>query len=350
MSARSIDNPLKLAFLSARDQGIFRKMWQENPDFTVDLFFQQKKNFHLDEAQLDKAKKYMKQYHMGLICLGQEDYPELLAQISDPPVVLFYAGQKKLLGKTTTIAIVGTRQATSYGLQTAESLADDLTNMGIVVVSGLARGIDQAAHQGALRTGETIAVLGEGHAQTARSSARTIYQEMIEEGLVVSEYPPFYPASKHTFPVRNRIIAGLSRGVIVVESKARGGALITAQLALDYDREVFAVPGRINDIASKGCLQLIRDGAKCLTSAEDVTSEFNWLIPPTSQMAEGHVALSEEEQQVLDLLSIEPVHIDVLAEKGGFTISQLVSALTFLEMKDLVHQFPGKRFTRRGTP
>lgn len=296
--------------------------------------------------EVEGIKGYCSKNNIQLISYNDNEYPSLLKQINDPPVLLYVKGKKEILKSSTSISIVGTRNASQYGMSTARALAKELAECGVVVVSGLAEGIDSSAHKGALVGGYTIAVIGSGMKYQFPATNKELYEEIFEKGVVITEFAPDIHPDKNTFPIRNRIIAGLSKGVVVVESKLSGGSMITAGLALEYNREVFAVPGRITDINSEGTNKLIKQGAKLVNSASDIAEELNWLIPKKNVVKNIQYKLSEEEQAVYDVLTFEPVYIDDLSEKTNLEIKKILTIVVFLEMQGLVRQIPGKYYVK----
>src|SRR6266496_5040863 len=279
------------------------------------------------------------------------EYPELLRQIYDPPIVLYVKGN--LLPKDkNAVAMVGSRMTTHYGIEAARKLAYQLAYLGVTVVSGGARGIDTAAHQGALTTkGRTIAVLGTGINIIFPAENAELFSRISASGAVITQFPFNRQADKQSFPIRNRIVAGMTLGTVVVEANLTSGALITAGMAIDSGRQVFAVPGRIDSPQSKGCHDLIKKGAKLCEGAEDILSEFEYLFPttnrPTSPAETGTLpalTLPENEQKVYDTLSTEASNIDELIRASGLPSSSASVALLGLEMKRLIKQLPGKRF------
>lgn len=278
----------------------------------------------------------------------QEDYPVQLKALYDAPAGLYVRGVGSLEGDF--LAVVGTRQPTTYGRDQTRRLCQELVAAGLGIVSGFARGIDTAAHKAALETeGSTIAVLGCGVDVVYPMENRKLYHELLEKGLAVSEYPPGTSPDGHHFPQRNRIISGLSLGTLVVEAGKGSGALITAYHTLDQDREVFALPGRVDSAKSAGCHELIQKGAKLVGRVEDVLSE---LIPPYSARPGQQIDLLREvdltdtEREIMEYLTGEPVLVDRIAEDLQRNISELLGVLLHLEMKGLVIQSAGKRFAR----
>ncbi|HLC19010.1 MAG TPA: DNA-processing protein DprA [Thermodesulfobacteriota bacterium] len=289
-----------------------------------------------------------------IITFHDRRYPSLLKEIHDPPYMLYARGDTGLLGLTETVAVVGTRRPTHYGLTMAETISRDLAGMGIVVVSGMARGCDGAAHAGALASGgNTIAVLGTGIDVPYPKENRKLYERIAESGLLLSELPPGTPPAPYNFPKRNRIISGLSRGVVVVEAPLRSGALMTASLALEHNREVFAVPGLATNHKSRGTNRLIKDGAAIVEDAVDIVSALGFkprVVERAAADKPGAPGLGDDESLVLGALEAVdagPVHIDAIAEKTGFSASRVSALLLQMELKGLVVQRPGKCFVKR---
>ncbi len=275
-----------------------------------------------------------------------DDYPPLLKQLYDAPIGLFIRGAGSLVGDF--LGVVGTRQPTAYGRDQARRLSHELVAAGLGIISGFARGIDSIAHRAALETGgPTIAVLGCGVDVIYPSENRRLYQMLLANGLALSEYPPGTKPEGHHFPQRNRIISGLSLGVLVVEAGIGSGALITAYHANDNSRAVYAVPGSIDRPKSAGCHELIQDGAKLVSKVEDILSELPspYAAPPGQQL-DFLRDLPEPERDILEYLDGEPVVVDRIAEGLHLDISELLSVLLHLEMKGLVIQSAGKQFAR----
>jgi DNA processing protein len=304
-------------------------------------------------VDLGAELKRIEDFGCRIVIQEDEEYPALLREIYDPPIVLYVKG--RLLAKDkNSVAMVGSRMTTPYGLEVARKLAYQLAYLGVTVVSGGARGIDTAAHQGALTgKGRTLAVLGTGINLVFPSENAQLYERIIENGALVTQFPFNRPGDKQSFPIRNRIVAGMTMGTVVVEANLTSGSLITANFAAEYGRQVFAVPGRIDSPRSKGCHDLIKKGAKLCEGAEDILSEFEYLFPATNRppsAAETGVLpaleLSENEQRVYDTLSNEEISIDDVIRKSGLPSSAASVALLSLEMKRLVRQMPGKMFLR----
>jgi DNA processing protein len=279
-------------------------------------------------------------------------YPRSLREIYDPPGVLFMRGEIRPQD-ALAVAIVGARHATQYGLAQAERLAGSLARAGITIISGLARGIDAAAHRGALAAdGRTIAVLGSGVLNLYPPEHAELAEQVTGRGALVSEAPPHSPPLGGAFPQRNRIISGMSLGVLVVEASTNSGALITARHAMEQGREVFAVPGRIDSRVSHGCHRLIRDGAKLVETADDVLEELGPLVAP-ARSADGQpvhhpaeLLLNDVEQSVLAVVSSDPTTIDAVVAASGLPTPQVLSTISVLEMRRLVRRLGGNRVCR----
>ncbi|MEQ8790469.1 MAG: DNA-processing protein DprA [Pirellulaceae bacterium] len=300
------------------------------------------------EAELARCKTH------GITVLTESSppYPRLLREIPDPPGVLFCRGEL-LPQDALAIAIVGTRHATQYGRKHAELLAAGLARAGLTIVSGLARGIDAAAHRGALSAGgRTIAFLGSGLLNIYPPEHKQLAAEVADSGAIMSESPAHRAPVKGAFPQRNRLITGVSLGVIVIEAASSSGALISARHATEQNREVFAVPGRIDSRMSHGCHRLIRDGAKLVESVDDVLEELGPLVEKTSDAAgravhhPAELVLNEQERQVLDAIGEEPKTIDDVAVDSGLPIHRVLSTLSVLEMRRLVRRLSGQLVAR----
>jgi DNA processing protein len=297
--------------------------------------------------------KRIAEFGCHVLISSDENYPALLREIYDPPIVLYVKGELTAKDKNA-VALVGSRQTTHYGLEVARKLAYQLAYVGVTVVSGGARGIDTAAHQGALSAkGRTIAVLGTGINLVFPPENAELYERIAESGAVITQFPFNRPADKQSFPIRNRIVAGMTLGTVVVEANATSGALITANMAVEAGRQVFAVPGRIDSPRSKGCHELIKKGAKLCEGAEDILSEFEYLFPTSNRpAAPGETGvlpaleLSEKEKLIYDALDQGEWSIDDLIRKSGLPSSAVSVTLLGLEMKRVVKQLPGKMFVR----
>jgi DNA processing protein len=298
---------------------------------------------------LSAELKRIQEFGCRVVTQQDEEYPESLRQIYDPPIVLYVRGQMTAKDKNA-VALVGSRQMTAYGSEAARKLAYQLAYIGVTVVSGGARGIDTAAHQGALAgKGRTIAVLGTGINIIFPSENAGLFERIAANGAIITQFPFNRQADKQSFPIRNRIVAGMTLGTVVVEAHLTSGALITANFATEYGRQVFAVPGRIDSPRSKGCHELIKRGAKLCESAEDVLSEFEYLFPGTNRTETDlpAITLSDTEQRVYDLLQTEEERsVDEVIRHSQLAPSTVSVALLSLEMKRLVRQLPGKCFVR----
>ena len=282
---------------------------------------------------------------MGATVLTIKDgsYPPSLKSIPDAPVVLYKKGPLPL--PREAFAVVGARKASFEGMLLAEAIADTLSLAGITVVSGLARGIDAAAHKGALNgKGGTVGVLGCGIDRCYPMENWTLFESIGQVGALLTEYGPGADPRKHHFPERNRIIAGLSRGVLVVEASERSGSLITARLALDYGREVMAIPGRVFDDAYKGANGLIKQGALLV---EDINDILTCCFPHVELQTKPAIDMDTDEDYIYKLLGSERLHLDELIEKSGFEARKVMAVLTRLEMKDIVRPVPGGFYLRK---
>ena len=288
-----------------------------------------------------------------LVFQTDDEYPELLREIYDPPIVLYVKG-RLLSEDKNSIAMVGARRTTHYGQDTARKLAYQLAGHSITVVSGGARGIDSASHQGALSgKGRTIAVLGTGINIVYPAENAELYECIANNGAVITQFPFNRKGDKQSFPIRNRIVAGMTLGTIVIEANQKSGALITANMAADNNRQVFAVPGRIDSPQSRGCHNLIRNGAALCENAEDILAEFEHLFPnqalgqADSSEPVPLANLTDHEQAVFDILETTEQTIDTIIAKSDLPTPTVSVALLGLEMKHLAKQLPGKLFTRR---
>jgi DNA processing protein len=297
--------------------------------------------------------KRISDFGCHILIQSDENYPAMLREIYDPPLVLYVKGELTVKDKNA-VAMVGSRQTTHYGIETARKLAYQLAYVGVTVVSGGARGIDTAAHQGALSAkGRTVAVLGTGINLIFPSENAELFERIAVNGAIITQFPFNRPADKQSFPIRNRIVAGMTLGTVVVEANLTSGALITANFATEYGRQVFAVPGRIDSPRSKGCHDLIKKGAKLCEGAEDILSEFEYLFPASNRRpSPGETGilpaleLSENERKIFDALDEEERTIDEVIRKSGLPSSTVSVALLGLEMKRVVRQLPGKLFVR----
>jgi DNA processing protein len=291
-----------------------------------------------------------------IITYQDELYPAKLMNIYDRPPFLYVRGN--LNKDDINIAVVGSRLASTYGKYTTEKISRELALKGLTIVSGMARGIDSVAHRGALTArGRTIAVLGSGLDVIYPPENKKLFTDIIQNGAVISEFPPGTPPRSANFPTRNRIISGMSYGVVIVEAGEKSGSLITARLALEQGREVFAVPGSIDSAGSRGTNKLIKQGAKLIENTDDILEEifpqFDGTIvlkPPSVSNAEVPAAkpaetLSAVNQKIIDSISDSRIHIDDLISSTGLSSADILGALTTLELKGIVQQHPGKFFS-----
>lgn len=303
-----------------------------------------------DEKYLEDELNKIKKKNIEILTLNDDKYPANLKNIYDPPILLFVKGNISS-EDNNAVAIVGSRKATHYGLKAAYELAKQLAQKGITVISGMAKGIDTAAHKGALDAGgRTIAVLGCGLDIVYPYENRILMNEIIKNGAVVTEYPLGTAPEAKNFPRRNRIISGISLGTIIVEASQRSGSLITADFALEQNREVFAVPGQIYTKQSEGTNNLIKQGAKLVTSVEDVLEELNIKIKQDTMVELDQQIqynnLSKDEKMVFENISNLPIHLEEILNLSHFTIDKLNIIITTLELKGLIKQLPGKVFIR----
>jgi DNA processing protein len=302
-------------------------------------------------AANDRDFRLMDRLRVRLIPRGHEDYPPLLAQIPDPPVALYVRGALEAQDQQG-VAIVGSRRADDYCRRTANRLAQELVEAGLTVISGLARGVDTAAHLGALEAGgRTLACLGCGVDVAYPYENAALAGRIAENGAVLSEYPMTAPPDAWHFPSRNRIVSGLSLGVIVLEAPIGSGALITAECAVDQNREVFAIPGNIDNYRHRGAHALLKDGARLVEGVEDVLAELNLQrVDQPALPLEGEEApppvLEGGEARLFDLLHGEPQAVDDLIHEVGLSAAAVNAALVMLEVKGLARRLPGNAYIR----
>jgi DNA processing protein len=322
------------------------------------------KSFKLKRSDWDWVEEELDlidRHGVRIITLKDRDYPAPLLNTHDPPLLLYIKGTPPEWD-LPVVAIVGTRRASHYGLAMAERVSGELAGVGVVIVSGMARGCDSAAHRGALSVGgKTVAVLGTGIDRVYPRENKRLYDEIAETGLLMSEFPISTPPLPHNFPIRNRIISGLSLGVLVVEAPIKSGAMTTAKLALDDGREVFAMPGQATSKKSTGTNKLIKDGAMLVEGAVDILEALSITVinrnyRPRSAGAERGSpgdqavtdrAIMDEGQLIMDLLEDQPLHIDAIAEKTGLPVQRAASVLLDMELRGLIEQQPGKIFVKR---
>lgn len=306
-----------------------------------------------DTIDVDETISVCEENQISIIAESDPAYPKLLKEIHDPPGILFVRG-KLLAQDGLSVAIVGTRHATQYGESQTDRLTSGLARAGLTINSGMARGVDGVAHRAALKAGgRTIAVLGSGLLNIYPAEHKSLADEIAANGAVISEYPPHRSPRADSFPARNRIVTGMSLGVVVVEASLRSGALISARHAMEQNREVFAVPGRVDNRVSKGCHQLLRDGAKLVESVEDVLEEFGPLggelriDEETVVRHPGELQLNEQELAVLNAIETEPTLIEKVASVSNLPIHRVLSTISVLEMRHLIKRLSGTTIVRK---
>jgi len=299
------------------------------------------------ELDLPALRRQMMTHEVSLLPCTAPDYPRALRETADPPPLLFVQGELTSRDEMA-VAIVGTRKCSPYGAQVARRLASDLARRGFTIVSGMAAGIDAEAHRGAVEAGgRTVAVMASGPDITYPSSHKELRADIAAHGAVLTEYGFGTQPLRELFPSRNRIIAGLTLGTLVVEAPLKSGALITAHLAAEYGREVLAVPGSIDSPVSHGCHDLIKNGARLVEVAEDVVEGLGIMLEaaPVGR-PRADIPVSTDEQAVLEALSFQPRHVDEVIAEAELPTSRINSALMLLEMKGLVRRFPGNTYVR----
>lgn len=285
---------------------------------------------------------------VDLIPITSEFYPRRLLDIIDPPILLYVKGNVDLR-ETYSLGVVGTRQATPYGLDCAALFSSGLAKAGMVIISGLARGVDTAAHIAALKNGKTIAVIGSGLANLYPPDNKQLAEKIALNGAVISELPMTTPPDRQTFPQRNRIVSGMSKGLLLIEAPEKSGAMITMQLGQEHRKTCFAVPGRIDFPSCSGNLQLIRQGkAKLVTHPNDILNEFDDLFPSvaTEKPAASRPSLSSEESQLLKSLPHGEHTLDEISRLTKVPVAKLGVLLMSLMLKNLIKEYPGKRYKR----
>lgn len=298
----------------------------------------------VDQTGLEDTLTWLAQANNHLVTLADADYPKALLEIADPPPLLYAKGNLALLNKLS-IAIVGSRNASVQGEKNAEAFAHGLAEHGLCIVSGLALGIDGAAHRGALKAkGDTIAVVGTGLDMVYPAQHRDLAHQIASSGLIISEFPLGTLSKPQNFPRRNRLISGLSLGCLVVEANLKSGSQITARLSAEQGREVFAIPGSIHSPLAKGCHQLIKQGAKLVDSLQDIVEELNLSKAVSAPVAEENSPTSQDQQRLLDAMAYEPISIETLVQLTGLTVSTLSSMLTLLELEGRITGLAGGQY------
>jgi len=307
----------------------------------------------LDESAVAPTLTWLSNPHNHIITLADSLYPKALLEIANPPALLYAKGNLDCLA-LPCLSVVGSRNATPQGEKNAEDFSENLSRQGLCIVSGMALGIDGAAHRGALKAnGTTIAVVGTGLDIVYPAKHRQLAHQIVSHGLILSEFPLGTPSKAQNFPRRNRIISGLSLGCLVIEANLDSGSLITARLAAEQGREVFAIPGSIHSPVAKGCHQLIKQGAKLVESTEDILSELRLstdLISAVNTSPNGSLPkrtnTPSEASTVLDSMGFDPIHFDTLLSHTGLTVSTLSTMLTLLELDGKVSPLDGGKFQR----
>jgi DNA processing protein len=294
---------------------------------------------------VEKQIKVLEKSEIKAVSFDDTSYPEMLREIEDAPVVVYIKGDIQPQDRYA-IAVVGSRKPTHYGTSVAEKISEELASMGFTIVSGMARGIDALSHTGAIRAGgRTIAVLGSGLDVPYPPENKMLMDKIAGSGCVMSEFPPGTLPEKENFPRRNRLISGLSLGVLVIEATSDSGSLITARYALEQGREVFAVPGSITAPTSEGTNGLIRSGAMLTRKAEDIVEELAPVLKGFIKSKDKiRIEVTDEEKKICDLLSGEPKQIDIISRESGLPTSKVLGILLGLELKGAVKQTTGKRF------
>lgn len=297
-----------------------------------------------NQEQVSVACAWFNGKDQHIVTLADPDYPQTLLEIPDPPTLLYVRGKLELLNRQT-LAIVGSRNPTPQGIQNAERFAAAFADAGLVIASGLALGVDAAAHRGALMTnGDTVAFIGTGIDRIYPARNHELALEIGAKGAIVSEFPIGTPVAAFNFPRRNRLISGLARGVLVVEAAIESGSLITARLAAEQGREVFAIPGSIHAPQSRGCHKLIKQGAKLVETAQDVLEELNWAADSPKANNATVTSDSEEPHELLAFMGFDPCALDELAGRSGLAADTLSVMLLHLELDGRIACLPGGRY------
>lgn len=311
---------------------------------------------HLDKFLHNRRREYPEELaafcqreHVRLLCYNDTDYPERLKQTAVPPVALYIKGNLPTL--KASLAMIGSRRASAYGIKVAQAFAQDLAAAGLEIISGGAKGIDTASHEGALQGGgPTVAVLGCGIDIVYPSENQKLFARIREQGALVSEFPPGTPPLQGNFPQRNRIVSGLAQGILVVEAAQKSGAMITVGFALEEGREVFCIPGSIFLPNSAGCHSLIKAGARLVDRPEDILEDLLISLPVTrvgpSLFSQPDLKLTPEGQRLLAILTGQPQSLEVLLEATGFSLATVSKELLDLQLKGVVAQLSGQRYYR----
>jgi len=303
-----------------------------------------------DFSRVEKELRFIEKYSIRALFISDKDYPQRLLHCYDSPVLLYYRGNADL-NASRIISVIGTRSHSEYGKQQTEKIIGDLSGLQVLVVSGLAFGVDIIAHRAALKNGlSTVAVLAHGLDKLYPPEHASIAKEMLQQGGLLTEFMSHTKPDKHHFPVRNRIVAGMTDATLVIETGIRGGSMITAELANGYNRDVFAIPGKLTDSRSSGCNHLIKaNKAVLLTDAQQLIDNMGWEEKPREKIKkqkELFIQLTEDERKIVDIISKHsPVHIDEIHIKSGLSSSMVAKAILNLEMENIILSLPGKRYT-----
>ena len=301
----------------------------------------------IDEDAIASTLAWLNDANNHIFTLADDDYPQALLNIPDPPLLLYVKGRPDLLNRVA-LAVVGSRNATPQGIGNAEAFAKTLSDAGLCIISGMAHGIDAAAHRGAVRgQGSSIAIVGTGLDKVYPAANRELAHALAQQGALISEFPLGTPPLAANFPRRNRLISGMSVGCMVVEAGLQSGSLITARLALEQGRDVFAIPGSIHAPQSKGCHALLKQGAKLVETAQDILEELGGLLPTaTRNPATKWADMQDPDFALLDHIGFDPVDIDTLRARCGLTVAELSAMLLTLELEGLISTLPGGLYQR----
>jgi len=299
------------------------------------------------EDSIASTLAWLEDANNHIFTLADDDYPRALLNIPDPPLLLYVKGRPDLLNRVA-LAVVGSRNATPQGIGNAEAFAKTLSDAGLCIISGMAHGIDAAAHRGALRgQGSSIAVIGTGLDKVYPAANRDLAHALAQQGALISEFPLGTPPLAANFPRRNRLISGMSVGCLVVEAGLQSGSLITARLALEQGRDVFAIPGSIHAPQSKGSHALLKQGAKLVETAQDILEELGGQLPGAAHNpAAMRIDTQEQDSALLDHIGFDPVDVDTLIARSGLTVAELSAMLLTLELEGLISTLPGGLYQR----
>jgi DNA processing protein len=311
------------------------------PDVAADI------SAGIAEDTIASTMAWLEDDNNHIFTLADDDYPQELLNIPDPPLLLYVKGRPELLNRTA-LAVVGSRNATPQGIGNAEAFAKTLSDAGLCIISGMAHGIDAAAHRGALKgQGSSIAIVGTGLDKVYPAANRELAHALAQQGALISEFPLGTPPLAANFPRRNRLISGMSAGCLVVEAGLQSGSLITARLALEQGRDVFAIPGSIHAPQSKGSHALLKQGAKLVETAQDILEELAGLLPATARKpAKMSVGMQGQDSALLDHIGFDPVDVDTLRARCGLTVAELSAMLLTLELEGHISTLPGGLYQR----